>query len=135
MKGSIPPPPYDPHAPFRLDIAARIAFPDGTMGTSGLRKERDAGRLVTELIAGKEYTTLAAIEDMRAACRGRRMTHRRLTEVSRPDPAVALVAAKAVVAALRSKRSFFKEADELFEQHLQEKYLRKRVTSSPKKEI
>lgn len=36
---------------------------------SGLRKERDKGRLVTEMIAGKEYTTLADIERMRELCR------------------------------------------------------------------
>lgn len=55
--------------PLRLDIAARIAFPDGSMGAPGLRKERDRGRLVTEKIAGKEYTTLAGIQRMRELCR------------------------------------------------------------------
>jgi hypothetical protein len=44
-----------------------MAFPDGTMGAPGLRKERDAG-LVTEIIAGKEYVTLAAIADIRKGC-------------------------------------------------------------------
>ena len=39
------------------------------MGAPGLRKERDAGRLQTEMIAGKEYTTLAAIQKMRELCR------------------------------------------------------------------
>jgi hypothetical protein len=59
--------------PLRLEVAARMAFPDGTMGAAGLRKERDKGRLATEMIAGKEYTTLAAIEQMRELCRsGRR---------------------------------------------------------------
>jgi hypothetical protein len=65
----------DENAPLRLDIAARIAFPDGTMGAPGLRKERDAGRLVTEMIAGKEYVTLAAIAEMRKRCRGLRKGH------------------------------------------------------------
>lgn len=55
--------------PLRLDVAARMAFPDGSMGAAGLRKERDRGRLVTEMIAGKEYTTLAEIERMRELCR------------------------------------------------------------------
>lgn len=60
------------NAPLRLDIAAKIAFPDGSMGAAGLRKERDAGRLVTELIAGKEFVTLAEIDRMREFCRGLR---------------------------------------------------------------
>ena len=55
--------------PLRLDIAAKIAFPDGTMGAAGLRKERDKGRLITEMIAGKEYVTLAEIDRMREKCR------------------------------------------------------------------
>jgi hypothetical protein len=62
----------DSDAPLRLDIAAKIAFPDGTMGAAGLRKERDKGHLVTELIAGKEYVTLAAIAAMRKICREQR---------------------------------------------------------------
>lgn len=66
---SVLPASHNPEKPLRLDIAAKIAFPDGTMGASGLRKERDRGRLVTEMIAGKEYTTLAAIERMRELCR------------------------------------------------------------------
>jgi hypothetical protein len=56
-------------APLRLEIAAQIAFPDGTMTASGLRKERNRGRLVTELIAGREYVTLAEIARMRELCR------------------------------------------------------------------
>ncbi|TPL86798.1 hypothetical protein FJ950_10375 [Mesorhizobium sp. B2-3-14] len=62
-------PDYDKDAPLRLETAAKIAFPDGTMGAKGLRKERDQGRLATEIIANKEYTTLAAIERMRELCR------------------------------------------------------------------
>ena len=50
---------HSPETPLRLDIAAKIAFPDGSMGAAGLRKERDRGRLITEMIAGKEYVTLA----------------------------------------------------------------------------
>lgn len=55
--------------PLRLDAAAAIAFPGGGMTASGLRRERDAGRLTTELIAGKEFTTLADIARMRELCR------------------------------------------------------------------
>ena len=55
--------------PLRLEIAARIAFPDGSMSASGLRREAARGRLVIERIAGKDYTTLANIEQMRELCR------------------------------------------------------------------
>lgn len=55
--------------PLRLALAAEIAFPDGSIGVKGLRRERDAGRLTTFKIAGKEFTTLAEIEEMRERCR------------------------------------------------------------------
>src|SRR5215813_327436 len=57
------------NAPLRLDIAAALAYPDGSMTASGLRKEAGRGRLAIERVAGKHYTTLRAIEDMRALCR------------------------------------------------------------------
>ncbi len=62
--------PITENTPLRLDRAAELAFPGGGMTASGLRKERDRGRLVTEMIAGKEYVTLAAIAEMRAQCHG-----------------------------------------------------------------
>lgn len=65
----MPPSDIPRDAPLRLAVAAKIAFPDGSMGAPGLRKERDKGRLTTEMIAGKEYTTLADIERMRELCR------------------------------------------------------------------
>jgi hypothetical protein len=55
--------------PLRLVIAAALAFPDGSMTASGLRREAAHGRLVVERIAGKDYTTLANIERMRELCR------------------------------------------------------------------
>src|SRR5580704_18409604 len=55
--------------PLRLSVAAALAFPDGSMTASGLRRERARGRLVVERIAGKDYTTLANIERMRELCR------------------------------------------------------------------
>lgn len=58
--------------PLRLAVAAELAFPGGGMTASGLRKERDAGRLITELTAGKEFVTLRAIAEMRLLCQGRR---------------------------------------------------------------
>jgi hypothetical protein len=57
------------HSPLRLALAAAIAYPDGSMTASGLRREAEKGRLVIERTAGKDYTTLAAIERMRELCR------------------------------------------------------------------
>lgn len=56
-------------APLRLELAASLAFPDGSMTVSGLRREAARNRLVIERIAGKDYTTLAHIERMRELCR------------------------------------------------------------------
>jgi hypothetical protein len=55
--------------PLRLKIAAERAFPGGGMTASGLRREADRGRLIVERIAGKDYTTMQAIADMRKLCR------------------------------------------------------------------
>ena len=59
----------NPNDPIRLSTAASLAFPDGSMTSSGLRKEALRGRLVIERIAGKDFTTLAHIERMRELCR------------------------------------------------------------------
>jgi hypothetical protein len=58
-----------PDVPLRLDVAAEIAFPLGGMTVSGLRNEVRRGRLVIERIAGKDFVTLNAIEEMRKKCR------------------------------------------------------------------
>jgi hypothetical protein len=58
-----------PDTPLRLDVAAAVAYPDGSMTASGLRKENARGRLVIERTAGKDYTTLAEIRKMRELCR------------------------------------------------------------------
>jgi hypothetical protein len=55
--------------PLRLKKAAEVAFPGGGMTARGLRREAERGRLVLERIAGKDYTTLQAIADMRKLCR------------------------------------------------------------------
>jgi hypothetical protein len=55
--------------PLRLETAAELAFPDGTMTASGLRREQAKGNLVIERIANKDYTTLRNIEEMRKKCR------------------------------------------------------------------
>jgi len=56
-------------APLRLSIAAKLAFPDGSMTASGLRREAARGRLRIERIAGKDFTTLDDIKRMRELCR------------------------------------------------------------------
>lgn len=59
-----------PHdVPLRLAQAVAVAFPHGGMTVAGLRTEARRGRLVIEKIAGKDFVTLRAIEEMRAACR------------------------------------------------------------------
>jgi len=55
--------------PLRLALAAALAYPDRSMTVSGLRREGARGRLEIERVAGKDYTTLAAIERMRSLCR------------------------------------------------------------------
>jgi hypothetical protein len=55
--------------PLRLARAAELAFPGGGMTAKGLRREAERGRLVIERIAGKDFTTLRAIADMRKLCR------------------------------------------------------------------
>src|SRR5215813_10143879 len=64
-----------PDTPLRLEVAAALAYPDGSMTASGLRKEVKKGRLVIERTAGKDYVTLAAIEEMRKICRGNASHH------------------------------------------------------------
>ena len=55
--------------PLRLADAVEIAFPNGALSVSGLRREIAKGRLVVEVIAGKIFVTLRAIEEMRRLCR------------------------------------------------------------------
>src|SRR4051794_11430326 len=56
-------------APLRLSVAAQLAFPDGSMTASGLRREAARGRLRIERIANKDFTSLQAIDEMRKLCR------------------------------------------------------------------
>src|SRR5947209_3192494 len=59
----------DSRTPLRLSVAARLAFPDGSMTASGLRAEHARGRLQVERIANKDFTTLPDIARMRELCR------------------------------------------------------------------
>jgi len=58
-----------PDTPLRLALAAELGFPDGSMTEAGLRKEARRGKLAIERVAGKDFTTLAAIAEMRRLCR------------------------------------------------------------------
>jgi hypothetical protein len=58
-----------PDTPLRLEVAARIAYPDGSMTKSGLRREIARGRLECERTVNRQYVTLAGIQRMRAKCR------------------------------------------------------------------
>lgn len=60
-----------PDTPLRLAEAAKIAFPDGSIGVRQLRTERDKGKLSTFMIAGREFTTLADIAEMIERCRAK----------------------------------------------------------------
>jgi hypothetical protein len=69
-RADIPPPgTITPTSPLRLSVACKLAFPDGSMSEKGLRELGHAGKLTVERIRGKDYTTLADIEEMRSLCR------------------------------------------------------------------
>ncbi|RWE87012.1 hypothetical protein [Mesorhizobium sp.] len=57
-----------PDTPFRLGVAAAVAFLDGIMGERCLRRAVNRGLLAVETI-GNRYTTLRDIEKMRQLCR------------------------------------------------------------------
>jgi hypothetical protein len=63
-----------PDTPLRLADAVAIAFPHGGMTISGLRHEASRGRLAITRIAGKDFTTLALIQEMMEKCRVREKT-------------------------------------------------------------
>lgn len=53
---------------LRLDVAAALAFPDGSIGLNSLRREAAKGRLRIWRIAGKDMTTLDEIKAMVEKC-------------------------------------------------------------------
>jgi hypothetical protein len=55
--------------PLRLDVVARLAFPDGSISAASLRGEIAKGRLTSWKIAGKVMTSLAEIKAMVERCR------------------------------------------------------------------
>ncbi|WP_211912389.1 excisionase [Tardiphaga alba] len=88
---------FTPNAPLRLEVAVKAAFPAGGLTVAGLRKEIARGRLEVELIAGKHFTTLAAIERMRERCRSNPMDTAASETLTQRD--VASIAAKETHAA------------------------------------
>jgi len=83
--------------PLRLDEAARLAFPDGSISGAALRRAGRAGKLAIERIAGKDYTTLAHIRAMRERCRVVRAPPDRCLL----DMRASMEAAKAALSALK----------------------------------
>jgi hypothetical protein len=59
----------EPDTPLRLADAVAARFPMGGMTVTGLRRERDRGRLLVYRIAGREFTTLADLDRMMELCR------------------------------------------------------------------
>jgi hypothetical protein len=98
-----------PTTPLRLEVAAELGFPDGSMTTGALRRLAAAQKLDHEKISGRYYVTLAAIEEMRERCR-----------VKAKAPAPRTEGAKAInsyeadgslaLAALRAKAEQLKES-------------------------
>src|SRR5262249_16822214 len=58
-----------PNTPLRLYAAAALAVPHGSISESSLRKACTQEGLEHEILRGKYHTTLAWIENWRAACR------------------------------------------------------------------
>lgn len=63
------PPNVDASTPLRLEIAARLAFPDGSLSVAALRRLAADGLLTIIALRGKHFTTLADIEEMKSKCR------------------------------------------------------------------
>ena len=61
--------------PLCLSDAAALAFPHGGMTARVLRREAGKGTLAVSRIAGKDYTTLAAIRGMIERCRVEAKAH------------------------------------------------------------
>ena len=66
-----PPETVTPTTPLRLEVAAQLGFPDGSMTAASLRRLAAAEKIDHERISGRYYVTLAAIEEMRERCRVR----------------------------------------------------------------
>jgi hypothetical protein len=100
--------------PLRLDLAARLAFADGTIGASALRAEAAKGRLQVWRIAGKDMTTLAAIRGMIDLCRANDCPpasgFAQPVTTEKPSGSSSTVASSAALAALKLRARRLKES-------------------------
>src|SRR4051812_43582744 len=72
MRNHVKLPPQEvvtPTTPLRLAVAAKLGFPDGSMSEAALRRCARSGKLTVERVAGRDYTRLCDIEEMRSQCR------------------------------------------------------------------
>lgn len=76
----------DDDTPILLTEAGSIGFPYGGMSASGLRRERDKGNLEVMRIAGRDWTTLAAIKRMMQKCRRPAKVQGSISSASLADP-------------------------------------------------
>jgi hypothetical protein len=108
------------HAPLRLALAAKIAFPDGSMTVSGLRREIKRGRLEVERIAGKDYTTLEAIARMREACRSQAAEY-----IAARSPSSPIVEDTIIYPRLPMKKNFGLSPQEVLRARLKQTHAKK----------
>ena len=52
-----------PNTPVRLEAAAALMFPDGSITAKALQREARRGRLAVSKFAGKTYTTIRSIQE------------------------------------------------------------------------
>ncbi|AWV19794.1 MULTISPECIES: hypothetical protein [Methylobacteriaceae] len=88
--------------PLSLDVAARIAFPDGSMSGLALRNAATRGDLGHAKLGGRVYTTLADIERMVADCWVRAEPRRSGRRGAPAETAKAEEAGAALAGALRA---------------------------------
>ncbi len=69
VRATILPPDLGHDVLARLDVIAGLAFPDGSIGVSSLRREAARGRLTLWRVAGKDMTTLNEVRSMIERCR------------------------------------------------------------------
>jgi hypothetical protein len=57
--------------PVRLELAAALAYPDGSVSGRALKRQGLKGLLEIEQVAGKDFTTIANVKRMREASKTR----------------------------------------------------------------
>lgn len=107
--------------PLLLDVAARVAFPDGSVSGLALRNATTREELAYERIGGRLYTTLADIREMRKQCRGRAKVRAfgSSAEMSEPmdDESPALGRSRTTEASGSALASALHVAESLLKQH------------------